>query len=156
MGRKRKVIWNDGWLINVLFCDGFFDCLQCLALTSTSRRFLQRRYDIRGEEESTSRHRCKERRLLRLLEMTWDWVKCNYKWNSVGFIFDGGFECCTARNLAYFCYCVFKEAVFTSSLYKVCCAYTRACITELQIHALVQSQHTLWREDINTASLKTQ
>ena len=46
-------------------------CLQCLALTSMPRRFFQRRYDIRGEGENASRHRCKERRMLRLLEMTW-------------------------------------------------------------------------------------
>ena len=46
-------------------------CLRCLALTSMSRRFLQRRYDIRGREENASRHRCEERRMLRLLEMTW-------------------------------------------------------------------------------------
>ena len=25
MGRKGKVIFNGGWLINLLFCDGFFD-----------------------------------------------------------------------------------------------------------------------------------
>ena len=30
--------------------------LWCLALTSMSRRFLQRRYDIRGGEENASRH----------------------------------------------------------------------------------------------------
>ena len=35
-----------------------------------SRRFLQRQYDIRGGEENASRHRCEERRMLRLLEMT--------------------------------------------------------------------------------------
>ena len=26
MGRKGKVICNGGWLINLWFCDGFFDC----------------------------------------------------------------------------------------------------------------------------------
>ena len=35
-----------------------------------SRRFLHRRYDIRGGEENASSHRCEERRMLRLLEMT--------------------------------------------------------------------------------------
>ena len=25
MGRKGSVICNGGWLINLLFCDGFFD-----------------------------------------------------------------------------------------------------------------------------------
>ena len=45
-------------------------CLRCLALTSMSRRFLQQRYDIRGGEENAYRHRCEERRMLRLLEMT--------------------------------------------------------------------------------------
>ena len=34
----------------------------------------------------------------------------------MGLFFDGDFECCTARNLAYFFYCVFNEAVFISSL----------------------------------------
>ena len=37
---------------------------------SMSRRFLQRRYDMRGGEENASRHRCEEQRMLRLLEMT--------------------------------------------------------------------------------------
>lgn len=46
-------------------------CLRCLALTSMSCRLLQRRYDIRGREENASRHRCEERKMLRLLEMTW-------------------------------------------------------------------------------------
>ena len=46
-------------------------CLRCMALTSLSRRFLQRLYDKRGGEENASRHRCEERRMLRLLEMTW-------------------------------------------------------------------------------------
>ena len=43
-----------------------------LAAISVTRRvfFLQRRYDIRGEEENVSRHRCEERRMLRLLEIT--------------------------------------------------------------------------------------
>ena len=44
-------------------------CLRCLALTSISRRFLQRWYDIRGETTmllSTA----EEQRMLRLLEMT--------------------------------------------------------------------------------------
>ena len=45
----------------------------------------------------------------------------------MGLLFNGGFECCTVRNLAYFFYCVFNEAVFVSSLYKVCCESTRAC-----------------------------
>ena len=45
-------------------------CLRCLALTSMSRRFLQRRYEIRGGGGNASRHRCEERRMLRLLEMT--------------------------------------------------------------------------------------
>ena len=45
-------------------------CLRCLALTSMSRTFLQRRCDIRGGEENAVRHRCEERRMLRLLEMT--------------------------------------------------------------------------------------
>ena len=45
-------------------------CLRCMALTSLSRRFLQRLYDKRGGEENASRHRCEERRMLRLLEMT--------------------------------------------------------------------------------------
>ena len=35
-----------------------------------------------------------------------------------GTLFDEGFECSTARNLAYSFYCVFNEAVFVSSLYK--------------------------------------
>ena len=39
-------------------------CLLCLALTSMSRRFLQRRYDMRGGEENASRYRCEERRIL--------------------------------------------------------------------------------------------
>ena len=30
MGRKGKVIWNGGWLINVLLCDSFFDCTPVL------------------------------------------------------------------------------------------------------------------------------
>ena len=33
----------------------------------------------------------------------------------MGLFFDGGFECSTARNLAYSFYCVFNEAVFVSS-----------------------------------------
>ena len=109
-------------------------CLRCLALTSMPRRFLQRRYE---EESTASRHRWEERRMLRLLEMTWGIfgkAGLNVITNgirSVGFCFDGGFECCTARNLAYFFYCVFNEAVFISSLYKVCCECTRACIEEL-------------------------
>ena len=45
-------------------------CLRCLPVTSMSRRFLQRGYDIRGGEENASRHRCEERRMLRLLGMT--------------------------------------------------------------------------------------
>ena len=53
------------------------------------------------------------------------------QWNSLGLFFDGGFECSTAKYLAYFFYCVFKEAVFISSLYKVCCECTLACIEEL-------------------------
>ena len=152
MGRKGKVICNGGWLINLLFCDGFFDsasvltisvaemtfslayilndtlyhideigrragdvmsyaslfvgreksvrcgslcnkktrlapisaisvttersrslgaCLWCLALTSMSRRFLQRRYDIRGgEENASSIGIIVKHEELRLLEMT--------------------------------------------------------------------------------------
>ena len=35
-----------------------------------SRRFLQRQYDIREEEENAARNRYEERRILRLLEMT--------------------------------------------------------------------------------------
>ena len=157
MGRKGKVIWNGGWLINVLLCHGFFDCasvltksvaemtfslayvlnvafvalyhmsetgkkagrekkcktwfplwskdtsctsyvttesiriqgacLRCLALTSMPRRFLQRRYE---EESTASRHRWEERRMLRLLEMTWgifgkaglDVIKNGILWDS--------------------------------------------------------------------------
>ena len=29
------------------------------------------------------------------------WIKCYYKWNSVGLFCDGGFECSTARNLEF-------------------------------------------------------
>ena len=47
-------------------------CLRCLALTSMSRRFSQRRYDMRGGEGNASKHRSEERRMLRLLEITWD------------------------------------------------------------------------------------
>ena len=35
-----------------------------------SRRFLQRRYEIREGEGNASRHRCEDQRMLRLLEMT--------------------------------------------------------------------------------------
>ena len=49
----------------------------------------------------------------------------------MGLFFDGGFECSSARNLAYFFYCVFDEAVFIPFLYRVCCECTRACIEEL-------------------------
>ena len=49
---------------------GVSACLRCFALTSMSRQFLQRRYDIRGGEENGSRHRCEERKNVRLLETT--------------------------------------------------------------------------------------
>ena len=49
---------------------GGWGCLRCLALISKSRTFLQRRYDIRGREENAARHRCEERTMLKLLEMT--------------------------------------------------------------------------------------
>ena len=35
-----------------------------------SRRFFQRRFDIRGGEENAARHRCEKRKMLRLLEIT--------------------------------------------------------------------------------------
>ena len=45
--------------------------------------------------------------------------------------FDGGFEYSTATGIwRTFSHCVFNEAVFISSLYKVCCESTRACIEE--------------------------
>jgi len=45
----------------------------------------------------------------------------------VGLFFDGGFE----EYLAYFFDCIFNEAVFISSLYKVCDKFTRTCIEDL-------------------------
>ena len=47
------------------------DGLRCLALTSMSRRLLHRRYDMRGGEGNAAWQRCEERRILRLLEITW-------------------------------------------------------------------------------------
>ena len=41
--------------------------LRCLALTSTSRRLLHRRYDMRGEEGNAAWQRCEERRILRFV-----------------------------------------------------------------------------------------
>ena len=60
---------KQGWLSGA-GGEGVDACLRCLTLTSMSRRFLQQRYDIRGGEENAYRHRCGERRMLRLLEMT--------------------------------------------------------------------------------------
>ena len=62
-----------------------------------SRRFLRRRCDIQGGEENA----CDERRMLRLLEMTWRifgkvGLNVTDKLNSVRLFFDGGFECSTA------------------------------------------------------------
>ena len=61
----------------------------------------------------------------------------------MGLFFDGGFECCTARNLAYFFHCVFKEVVFISSLYKVCCESTRACIQEFTVEQILLSHEAM-------------
>ena len=44
--------------------------LRCVALTSMSRRSLNRRYDTRGGEGNAALHRCEERRMFRFLEMS--------------------------------------------------------------------------------------
>ena len=84
--------------------------------TSMSRRFLQQRYDIRGEEENASRHRCEERKMLRLLEMTrslfgkagLNVVTNGILWDSLLmevfiFYFSLYIRFSTRRNFLYFC-----------------------------------------------------
>ena len=39
MGKKGKVICNGGWLINLLFCDGFFDCASVFAKSVAEMTF---------------------------------------------------------------------------------------------------------------------
>ena len=44
--------------------------LRCVALTSMSRRLLNRWYDTRGGEGNAALHRCEERRMFRFLKMS--------------------------------------------------------------------------------------
>ena len=37
--REGKVFWNGGWLINVLLCDGFFDCTSVLTKSVAEMTF---------------------------------------------------------------------------------------------------------------------
>ena len=96
--------------------------LWCVALTSMSRRLLHRRYDMRGGEGNAALHRCEERRMLRLLKMMRrmlgraGWIKCYYKWNSVGLILHRCFEGFAAWNMAYFLYFFLNKTVWISSL----------------------------------------
>ena len=70
---ERKRLVPSLWQRNAPEARGWGGAfLPCLALTSMSCRVLQRRYDRRAGEENAFRHRREERRMLRLLEMTWD------------------------------------------------------------------------------------
>ena len=109
-------------------------CLRCLALTSMSDRFLQRRYDLRGGEENAFRHRCEEWRMLRLLEMTWGiFGKPELNVITNGILRDSFWMEVSSALLRgiWLTLSIASLKVFMSSLYKVCCECTWACIEEL-------------------------
>ena len=80
-------------------------------ILSEQKRFYQNLYKS-GRNESDDRYAAKSF----LNNLIISKLSEEEKRSCEGLFFDGGFECSTARNLAYSLYCVFNEAVFISSL----------------------------------------